>query len=278
MLALAVLVSTVGAAACSPSPGKPLAHPTLSPPTVNRPSPGQVRHYSGYSARACGPFRRHVEGSLLTAQRIAGRPGARGYVRTAVVDAGLVDVRDGELWQGGGEALPDPAQGTFLDVPRGRLPVALLVAMPSDLRRFGWGVAAVEVRVSDSVPVRWVQKDKLSGGTDGGELGIGGYAAVRRLAAVRTFDSAQDELGTSYWYTPCQALTLESNGAAADALMVELTGDGGWPGAVGYDAAGAPVDVVISTGELPWSLLGLPGAPPPQAVTDEPTPTTSSTR
>jgi hypothetical protein len=198
-----------------------------------------------------------------------------GYRATRLVDAGPIDLSDGALWVDGAESLPAP-EGSWYAVKAGTPHVTLLIA---DTHRGGGSVvAAVEIRLGEGRPVRWEQKPELAGGTDGGTMGVAGLAAARSLAAHRTFDQAVKELDTpNFWVTPCRRFfTLPAAQAApAMALEITLTGDGGWPGAVGYDVDGHPVDVLISTTVLPWSDLGMPGTPPPQAVADEPTPSAS---
>jgi len=186
-----------------------------------------------------------------------------------LIDAGPIDVRDGKLWQGDGVAMPDPGQGSTTSVPAGTPDVVLLDAVVAS---GGDQVAAVEVRVADGAPVRWVEVPTLGGGTDGGQMGLASVVGVGALARVRSFDDEQDEYhAAAQWITACSRFTLAGAGESpAVALAVNLGGDGGWPGAVGYDAQGEPVDVVLSAGAIPWSLLGLPGTPPAEAAADEP--------
>jgi hypothetical protein len=195
-----------------------------------------------------------------------------------VLDAGSLNVEDGELWQGDGSASPDPSQGTTTAVPAGTPDVSLLLAHSTVGATPLTDVAAVEVRLRPQRPVVWRQETSLGGGTDGGVMGLAGTAALHRLASVRSFDDEQADIdATGPWLTPCLRYTVAGEGSAgSDSIEIELTGDGGWPGAIGYDETGAPVDVLLSTTILPWSLLGLPGTPPAQAVADEPTASASA--
>ncbi|GMA85734.1 hypothetical protein GCM10025868_09840 [Angustibacter aerolatus] len=88
----------------------------------------------------------------------------------------------------------------------------------------------------------------------------GDAAATLDAAAIDAFDVAD----CLRWSTPATP-----RGSAA-AYVVSTGGDGGFPGAVGETSDGRPVAVLLSTGLLPWSDLGLPGTPPPEEVADEP--------
>jgi hypothetical protein len=71
--------------------------------------------------------------------------------------------------------------------------------------------------------------------------------------------------------TPCTRFFRAGEPAPLiNGVDIDLGGDGGWAGSVGYDTNGEAVDIVLPIGALPWSLLGLPGTPPPQAIADEP--------
>jgi len=203
-------------------------------------------------------------------------PGSGTYSRTAVVDAGSLDLSDGRLWVTGAEDLPWPDHGTGVATPRGVYPVTLLTAQG----RYGPETAAALVRFNPQLPVRWVEVAGASGGTDAGQMALAGSAAADRLAEVRNQDAAMSDLDRApeYWLTPCLRFTLPTDPSSELAIIINLDGDGGFPGAVGYDSAGATVAVVVSTGIVPWSLLGLPGQPPPEAVQDEPTASVTPTQ
>ena len=104
-------------------------------------------------------------------------------------------------------------------------------------------------------------------------MGVIGTSAANRLARSRDFEEAVGGSPVSHhWNTVCLRFyrTKDDTLDVATALQINLDGDGGWPGAVGYDAAGQTVAVIVSTGRLPWSLFGVPGDPPPEAAASEP--------
>jgi len=245
-----------------------------SPQTYHVPPQSAVADRGSYKIRPCPNHVPTADESWFTTQSIEGKPGAGVLTSTSVIDAGPLDVRDGELWQGGGEEMPAPDAAGVTRVPGGEPHAVLLLGHSSN----GSTAVAVEVRVGTGRPVVWRQADSLGGGTDAGQMAIAGEAALGHLRSVRSFDAAIDDIdATGHWLTPCLRYSLRDDAASGPSAAVEvnLSGDGGWPGAVGYDAAGHVVDLVLSTGELPWSLFGLPGRPPAEAVADEPTATSS---
>lgn len=252
-------------------------HPTqVASPT--EPPQSAVADMGSYRIRPCPTEPPAMGASGFTPQRLIGRPGAGSFTSTSLVDAGAINVQDGELWQNGGEYLPDDA-GVYriTRVPPGSPHVVLLLAHESGADR--GTLAAVEVRVGAARPAVWRQVDSLAGGTDGGTMALAGAEALARLRRMYTFDDLQADLGaTGSWITNCFRYSLASDPADAPstALVINLFGDGSWRGAIGYDGRGEPVDVVLSAGLLPWSLLGLPGKPPPEAVAAEPSAATSA--
>ncbi|MDQ1495970.1 MAG: hypothetical protein QOG69_2453 [Actinomycetota bacterium] len=279
MLVLAVwIVDRVGGSSqgrghvALPAVALPAVAARPSQPYVT-PSPDAVWNAKGYQIRPCGV---PPAGSptFFTAAAIAGRPGGEGYSRTDVIDAGQLDLRDGRLWVTGGEYLPYLDDAVGVATPAGTFPVTLLTAQS----KFGPETAAVLVEFTPKAPVRWVEVAEAGGGTDGGQMALAGVAAASRLASVRDAGASMQDIDNApeYWLSPCLRYSLSSEPGNGVALTVNLQGDGGFPGAVGYDFSGAETAVVVSTGLLPWSLLGLPGLPPPEAVRDEPTPSASS--
>lgn len=252
----------------------PLATAPPPQPYVT-PAPNAVWHAAGYNITSCGAASASTP-TLFTASAIAGRPGSGTYSRTDVVDAGSLDLRDGRLWVTGAEYLPWPDHGAGVATPRGLYPVTLLTAQG----RYGPETAAALARFSPHLPVRWVEVAAAGGGTDAGQLALAGSAAADRLASVRNQDAAMSDIDQApeHWVTPCMRFTLPTDPSSELAIIVNLDGDGGFPGAVGYDSAGGEVAVVVSTGIVPWSLLGLPGQPPPEAIQDEPTASTTPTQ
>lgn len=276
---LPVFVASLGVVAgCSGgSSGGSHAGPSASPSFSAPPASATVDR-GKYRIEACPDTPPAHGASWFTSQSIKGKPGSGAWTATRLIDAGTIDLSDGQLWDNGAEYLAgDASPSGATKVPAGDPHVVILVATSADHHG---AVAAVEVRVATARPVKWTQIDSLGGSTKAGAMGIAGHAGLERLRAVRPLDAAFSDLdATKTWITPCLRYSLASDAAAAPltALIVHLPGSGGWPGAIGYDKAGNPADVVISIGLLPWSLLGLPGTPPAQAVAVEPTATASAT-
>jgi len=174
------------------------------------------------------------------------------------------------LWADGAEYLAAPnEQPGGTKVTPGNHDVVLLLVAAGDHR----AIAAAEVRIGSKQPTEWRQVDSLQGVTDAGQIAFTGRAALDRLRQVRTINDAFKDIdATKSWITPCLRYSLTGAGASpSTALDLWVGADGGFPGAVGYDSAGKPADIVMSTGAVPWSLLGLPGKPPAQAAALEPT-------
>lgn len=260
-----------------PGPGGELAGAAPEVASPSRPTtryftppPGAVARYPGWEVRPCSG--RPANGdTLFSEQQITGRPGAGGFVRVAPVSGGHLDLRDGRLHVLGGEHLPyiGKPDGHPASVPPGMHPVSVLEGYGAD----GNGeLVAASVRFSPTPPVRWEERPELGGGTDAGTGALTGAASGQRLAAVRTGDAQFREFETGeWWLSPCQRYRLAGAPGPEDlAVMLNLGGDGGFPGAAGFDAEGRMVAVVVSSGAVPWSLLGLPGTPPPQASQVQP--------
>jgi hypothetical protein len=246
--------------------GKAAAAPE---PSYFVPDQTAVADRDDYKIRPCPTEQPSADGSLFATHSIQGLPGANAFTSTSLVDAGPIDLRDGELWQGGAENLPFPDTTETTDVPAGQPHVVLLLAN----NKYGGTPAAVEVRIGSGRAAVWRQVDSLGGGTDAGTMAVAGAANVEQLRSGRSPSDALDDIdATAGWLTPCQrySLSTDDSSSPSRAIEINLGGDGGWPGAIGFDKAGEPVDVVLSTGLLPWSLLGLSGSPPPEALVDEP--------
>jgi len=129
---------------------------------------------------------------------------------------------------------------------------------------------AIEMHLVDDVPVRWREDNDAGWGTDAGELGIVAPVTGAWLRNAAHKDSVS--VVQPYWYTPCTRFREhEPVTGRWDAITMDVGGDGGHPGAIGYDDKGRPMAYLTSTGDLPWSVFRVPGAAPPEALRDEPT-------
>ncbi|WP_380167633.1 hypothetical protein [Jannaschia sp. R86511] len=268
----------------------PAPSPTPSPsaaPTPTEPVPGEHLDYAGYELHPCG--RAEVDPGSTWLSPVPITDLERDVDRMtgqAVVELGHLDLSDGRLgWQDGntiaiGEDVEEVEPLPTLAVPASGAARVLGVSTQRTGPDGPWSrvEVVVVVLVEGVEPVRWEERFELGFGTDGGVGGVGGAAAVERLAAVRSWDESFSEIEESYrWTVNCWAYrTTAAPSAAAgpvdrpgpvwDALVLGTGGDGGFPGAVGLDATGRPVAALTSFGTRPFPCLGIPGSPPAEVA------------
>lgn len=185
----------------------------------------------------------------------------QGYEIVRVADlalpAGIMLESDGNWLGDGGEPVRIAEPGTY--------PFFMAISVHETYR-----VPALGQLVFDpsSEPVRWVEDERLGFGTDGGTGWLGSPASAHTLAPNaseidhQAWSLVGDTLNEIYRTDDEFCTIWERDDGSNFVHYSNGWGDGFFPAAAGYDAAGNLVAVTWFYGSGSWVLAGIPGVPP----------------
>lgn len=185
-----------------------------------------------------------------------------GWLGFEVVRAADLVLPDGMILETGGEYLGSDGYSTAVKVAEpGTYPYFFLLSAYEGHE--GRPALAQLVLDAEATPVRWEADDRFGFTTDGGIGYLGSPDAVPLADGEFdeevfwwfldfSADDAEEPICWQYRYDGGSNFVVFSNGY----------GDGGFPGAVGYDSDGEAVAITWFFGWESWILAGIPGEPP----------------